>query len=80
MRVASREGEAVARRSAALILLEAARELYPEARLVVGQSLGGGYFFSWHGADPAHAPDGGLARAPDGRDLRRGPPASRAGP
>ncbi|MFH1177862.1 MAG: nucleoside kinase [Acidobacteriota bacterium] len=44
----SREGEAVARRTASLILLEAMRELYPEARLVVGQSLGGGYFFSWH--------------------------------
>ena len=49
VRVGSREGEDVARRSAALILLAAARELYPEARLVVGQSLGGGYFFSWHG-------------------------------
>ena len=44
----SREGEAVARRSAAIVLLAAARELHPEARLVVGQSLGGGYYFSWH--------------------------------
>jgi uridine kinase len=49
VRATSREGEEVARRSASLILLAAARELYPEARLVVGQSLGGGYFFSWHG-------------------------------
>jgi uridine kinase len=49
VRASSREGEAVARRSASLILLEAARELYPEVRLVVGQSLGGGYFSSWQG-------------------------------
>ena len=28
------------------------RELYPETRLVVGQSLGGGYFYSWHGPTP----------------------------
>jgi uridine kinase len=52
VRVSSREGEEVARRSASLILLAAARELYPEAHLVVGQSLGGGYFFSWHGPAP----------------------------
>ena len=49
VRASSREGEAVARQSASLILLEAARELYPEARVVVGQSLGGGYFYSWQG-------------------------------
>ncbi len=49
VRVESRQGEEVARRSASLVLLAAARELYPETRLVVGQSLGGGYFFSWHG-------------------------------
>ncbi len=49
VRAGSRQGEEVARRSASLILLAAARELYPEVRLVVGQSLGGGYFFSWHG-------------------------------
>jgi uridine kinase len=49
VRASSRHGEEVARRSASLILLTAARELYPEAHLVVGQSLGGGYFFSWHG-------------------------------
>jgi uridine kinase len=45
----SRLGEAVARRSSSLVLLTAARELYPLARLFVGQSLGGGYFFSWQG-------------------------------
>ncbi len=52
VRVASREGQAVVRRSISLVLLEAAHELYPEARLVVGQSLGGGYFYSWHGPTP----------------------------
>ncbi len=52
VRSTSREGEAVARRSAALVLMAAVRELYPEARLVVGQSLGGGYFYSWHGPTP----------------------------
>jgi len=48
----SRDGEVVARRSASLILLEAMRELYPANRLVVGQSLGGGYFYRWHGDTP----------------------------
>lgn len=52
VRVASREGQAVVRRSISLVLLEAAHELYPEARLVVGQSLGGGYFYSWKSATP----------------------------
>ncbi len=52
VRASSREGEAVARQSASLMLLEAANELYPEARLVVGQSLGGGYFFSWRSQTP----------------------------
>ncbi|HUK12206.1 MAG TPA: hypothetical protein VLW17_02805 [Thermoanaerobaculaceae bacterium] len=42
VRAASRQGEAVSRFSASLVMLEAARELYPEARLTVGQSLGGG--------------------------------------
>ena len=55
VRAASREGEAVLRRSASLVLLEAARELHPEVRLVVGQSLGGGYFYSWHGPTPLTA-------------------------
>jgi len=49
VRAASRQGEAVSRFSASLVMLEAARELYPEARLAVGQSLGGGYFYSWQG-------------------------------
>jgi len=40
-----REGTAVYRRSACLILFEAVKELHPMARLVVGQSLAGGYHF-----------------------------------
>lgn len=52
VRLPSRDGEAVYRRSASLVLLEAVRELYPEARLTVGQSLGKGYFFSWEAPFP----------------------------
>jgi uridine kinase len=52
VRMGSRQGESVARRSAAMVLLAAARDLYPEARLVVGQSLGGGYFYSWQADSP----------------------------
>ncbi|HPC82664.1 MAG TPA: hypothetical protein PLR87_04770 [Thermoanaerobaculaceae bacterium] len=52
VRLPSRDGEAVFRRSASLVLLEAVRELYPEARLTVGQSLGKGYFFSWQAPFP----------------------------
>lgn len=55
VRADSRQGEAVARRSLSLILLEAARDLYPEAHIVVGQSLGGGYFFSWN-SGPTRTP------------------------
>nr|WP_320132235.1 hypothetical protein [uncultured Holophaga sp.] len=40
-----REGTAVYRRSACLILYEAIKELHPQARVVVGQSLAGGYHF-----------------------------------
>ena len=57
---AQREGTAVYRRSACLILYEAVEELYPHARLVVGQSLAGGYYFDLH-ADPPLEP-GHLAR------------------
>jgi uridine kinase len=52
VRRSSRQGEAVDRQSASLVLLEAARDLYPEARLAVGQSLGGGYFFTWQASTP----------------------------
>lgn len=40
-----REGTAVYRRSACLILYEAIKELRPAARVVVGQSIAGGYHF-----------------------------------
>ncbi|MBK8794560.1 MAG: nucleoside kinase [Holophaga sp.] len=40
-----REGTAVYRRSACLILFEAAKELFPDAEVIVGQSLAGGYYF-----------------------------------
>ena len=47
-----REGTAVYRRSACLILFEAVEELYPEATIVVGQSLAGGYYFDLHSETP----------------------------
>jgi uridine kinase len=53
VRLGSREGEAVARRSASLLLLEAVHLEFPSVRLVVGQSLGGGYFYRWSGDPPA---------------------------
>jgi len=42
-----REGTAVYRRTACLILYEAVKELYPDARVVVGQSLANGYYFDF---------------------------------
>ncbi len=42
-----REGLAVYRRTACLILYEAVEELYPEARVIVGQSLANGYYFDF---------------------------------
>jgi len=45
----SREGMAVYRRSACLLLYEAVKELYPDTKVVVGQSLSGGYYFDLHG-------------------------------
>lgn len=41
----SREGEAIYRRTASLLLLAAIKDIYPDARVVVGQSLARGYFF-----------------------------------
>ncbi|HBE73268.1 MAG TPA: AAA family ATPase [candidate division Zixibacteria bacterium] len=49
---ADREGTAVYRRSACLILYEAVKELYPRARVVVGQSLANGYYFDLAGEEP----------------------------
>ncbi|MCL1894333.1 MAG: hypothetical protein FWG02_08890 [Holophagaceae bacterium] len=42
-----REGLAVYRHSACLLLYTAIRELYPEAKVIVGQSLAGGYYFDF---------------------------------
>lgn len=55
-----REGTAVYRRSACLILYEAVKELYPQARVIVGQSLGGGYYFDLQADPPLE--EGHLAR------------------
>ena len=55
-----REGTAVYRRSACLILYEAVKELYPQARVIVGQSLGGGYYFDLKADPPLE--EGHLAR------------------
>jgi uridine kinase len=41
-----REGVLVYRRSASLILLEAARQVLPGARVFIGQALGNGYFYN----------------------------------
>lgn len=47
-----REGTVIYRRSISIVLLQAAHEVCPEGRLVIGQSLGEGYFFEWHGPKP----------------------------
>jgi uridine kinase len=41
----SREGVLVYRRTASLLLLDAARQLFPGARVRIGQALGNGYFY-----------------------------------
>jgi len=53
----SKDGLEIYRRGCTLLLLEATRKLFPDVRLVVGQSLGDGYFFDWTGTpamDPEH--------------------------
>ncbi len=52
VRYGSREGEAVYKRSTSLMLYEACCELYPDARLVIGQSLGNSYHFQVRGEHP----------------------------
>jgi len=42
---ASKEGASIYRRTASLILYEAAAELFPGVRVEIGQSVGHGYFF-----------------------------------
>lgn len=47
-----RDGTVIYRRSISIVLLQAVREVAPEGRLVIGQSLGDGYFFEWVGPQP----------------------------
>lgn len=47
-----REGESVYKRSVSLMLYEAATELAPAARIVIGQSLGNSYHFQVRGSHP----------------------------
>jgi uridine kinase len=48
-----REGESVYKRSVNLMFYEACRELYPETRPVIGQSLGNCYHYRMRGEHPA---------------------------
>ncbi|MBW1807521.1 MAG: nucleoside kinase [Deltaproteobacteria bacterium] len=50
--IESEAGMEIYRRGCTLLLIEATRKLFPEVRLVVGQSLGDGYFFDWLGTPP----------------------------
>jgi uridine kinase len=52
----SKDGMEIYRRGCTLLLLEATRRLFQDVRLVVGQSLGNGYFFDWTGT-PAMEPE-----------------------
>ncbi len=48
----TREGVLAYRRTASLILLEAARQVFPGSRVTIGQALGNGYFYRvFHGRD-----------------------------
>ncbi len=48
--VESEAGMEIYRRGCCLLLLEATRRTFPGVRLVVGQSLGAGYYFDWTGS------------------------------
>ena len=52
----SPQGLRIYRRGCILMLIEATRRLFPGVRLVVGQSLGDGFYFDWAG-DPAFSPE-----------------------
>ncbi len=52
VRYGDREGESVYKRSVSLMLYEACLELYPQARLSIGQSLGNSYHFEVGGERP----------------------------
>jgi uridine kinase len=53
VRYGDREGESVYKRSVSLLFYEACRELFPEARPVIGQSLGNCYHYQLRGDHPA---------------------------
>lgn len=48
-------GREVYRRSLGVVLQAALRRLFPSVRLIVGQSLGGGYYYDWVGEPAASA-------------------------
>lgn len=48
----TREGVLVHRRTVSLLLLEAARRLFPGVRVSIGQALGNGYFYNIHLGEP----------------------------
>ena len=48
----AREGTVIYRRSISIVLLQAVHEVAPAGKLVIGQSLGEGYFFEWLGLEP----------------------------
>ena len=50
-----REGVLAYRRTACLVLLEAARQLWPSVRVTIGQALGNGYHYQVHGKEPFSA-------------------------
>lgn len=43
------EGTIIYRRSISIVLLQAVHEVAPEGKLIIGQSLGEGYYFEWSG-------------------------------
>ncbi len=45
----SEAGQEIYRRGCSLLLLDATRRIFPNVRLVVGQSLDNGYYFDWLG-------------------------------
>ncbi len=47
----SKEGANIYRRTCQLLLLEAVKSLYPDSRLVIGQSLANGYYFAYYGKE-----------------------------
>jgi len=51
VRYGTREGESVYKRSVSLMMYEACREVYPEAELIIGQSLGNCYHYQIRNID-----------------------------